>query len=126
MGMRLFTVHLAPGAKPAEAVLVKEGFSWPALIFGPFWAIYHGLWPWLAIWVGLVACLVGIEALWPGARDVLGVIDLCLSILIAAEANDIRRHTLARQGLGEVGVVGGPDHDTAARRYIDLAAIGAH
>jgi hypothetical protein len=126
MAMRIFTVHQAPGAPAGDVVLVKEGFSWPALAFGPFWALWHGLWLWLAIWVAAAAVLAGMEELLPGAANVLGIVELGLAVLIAAEANDIRRRKLARQGYAEIGVVGGPDHDTAARRYVDLAAIGAH
>ena len=125
MAMRLYTVHLAAGETMAEAVLVKEGFAWPALFLGPVWALRHGLWVWTAVWVGVAACLGGMETLWPGAEGVLGVVELALMALFAAEGNELRRRTLARQGLREIGVVGGVDPDTAARRFIDLTAIGA-
>jgi hypothetical protein len=125
MAMRIYTVHLAPGAQPAEALLVKEGFSWPALFFGPVWALCHGLWLWAAIWIAVAACVGGMEILWPRAEGVLGVAELALMALFAAEANELRRRGLARQRFQEIGVVGGADLDTAARRFVDLAAIGA-
>lgn len=124
--MRLYTVHVPPRGAAADAVLVKEGFCWPALFFGPFWAVWRGMWAWAAGWIAVVACLGLVEAAWPGGADVLGVIELAGMALFAAEANELRRRRLARLGLREAGVVGGPDPDTAARRFIDLAAIGAH
>jgi hypothetical protein len=125
MRLRLYTVHLAPGAPIAEAVLVKEGFCWPALIFGPFWALWHGLWLWAALWLCAGAGFAGIEALWPGAHGVIVILELALAVLIAAEGNDLRRRRLERLGLQEIGVVGGAGEDSAVRRFADLAAIGA-
>ncbi len=108
-----------------DAVLVKEGFCWPALFFGPIWALWHGLWLWAALWAGVAGVFGGLQALMPGAQEVLSVLELAVAVLIAAEGNDIRRRKLARQGLPEIGIVGGADQDSAARRFVDLAAIGA-
>ena len=123
--MRIFTVHRAPGDPLEEVVLVKEGFAWPALFFGPIWALWHGMWLWAVIWLAVAAFLGVFEVALPGMVDMLGVIELALMVLFAAEGNELRRRTLARQRLVEVGVVGGPDHEAAARRFIDLASIGA-
>ena len=126
MALRLYTVHLTAGEPIAEAVLVKEGLAWPALFFGPVWALCHGLWLWAVAWIAVAACLGGMEALWPGAQDVIGVVELALAVLFAAEGNELRRRKLTRQGFSEIGIVGGADRDTAMRRFVDLAAIGAH
>ena len=37
------TVDPRKGAA-GDFVLVKEGFCWPALLFGPLWALYHRMW----------------------------------------------------------------------------------
>ena len=124
MGLRVYSVHLGRGDAPEDAVLVKEGFCWPALVFGPFWAFYHRLWLWGLAWIA-AALTIGLaqEAL-PSIAGYLGLAIFALELLFAAEANDLRRGDLARRGWREVEVVGGTDDDTAARRFLDLQAIG--
>ena len=39
--MTFYTAHLKPDAEP---VLVREGFSWGALVFGPLWLAAHRAW----------------------------------------------------------------------------------
>ena len=39
--MMIFTSHLKPGHQP---VMVREGFSWAAAIFGWLWLLYHRAW----------------------------------------------------------------------------------
>jgi hypothetical protein len=39
--VRLYSAHLKADAEP---VLVSEGFSWGALIFGPLWLAAHRAW----------------------------------------------------------------------------------
>ncbi len=124
MGLRLYSVHLGRGDAPEDAVLVKEGFCWPALLFGPVWAFYRRLWLWGLAWIAAALVLgMAAEAL-PSAAAYVSFAGLALAVLFAAEANDLRRAYLARRGWREVEVVGGTDDDTAARRFLDLQAIG--
>ncbi len=124
MALRLYSVHLGRGDAPEDAVLVKEGFCWPALLFGPFWAFYHRLWLWGLAWIAAAAGLGLVQDTLPAAAACAGLATVALELLFAAEANDLRRADLARRGWREVEVVGGTDDDTAARRFIDLQAIG--
>ena len=39
--MRFWTAHVRQGTAP---VLVREGFSWGALLFGPIWLAAHRAW----------------------------------------------------------------------------------
>jgi hypothetical protein len=39
--LKFWTAHLRQGAPP---VLVREGFSWGALLFGPLWLAAHRAW----------------------------------------------------------------------------------
>ena len=39
--MNTYTAHLAPGRAP---VLLRDGFSWGAFFFGPFWLLAHRAW----------------------------------------------------------------------------------
>ena len=121
--MRFHTVHVRPGrpADDPDLVLVREGFSWPAFLFAPVWAPWHGLWLPLLFWV-LASLVVGVVA---GAFDVAGqmAISLAFSILVGLHANDARRWVLARRGYRFDGVVAAPDGEAAARRYLDSGAL---
>jgi len=125
MGLRLYSVHLGRGDLIQDAVLVKEGFCWPALFLGPIWALYHRLWFWALVWIGVAVGLALTGEMLPATGAYIGTAGLALKILYAAEANDLRRAALERRGWREVETVGGPDSDTAARRFIDLSAISA-
>jgi hypothetical protein len=119
--MRLYTVHLRrPALDPArDLALVKEGFSWPAAVFGLLWALWHRLW-WVA--AGLVAVeaalglLMNAAAFGEGAQ---AIVSLGLAVLFGALGNDLRRWTLRRAGFDMVGVVGGRRADAAERRFLE-------
>ncbi len=122
--MRVYTVHLRPGGNAESAVLVQEGFSWPALFFGPLWSLYRRLWLATLLWVVALIVFTAAARIWPGAAAVFGAAWTAFGILFACEANDLRRRALARKGWREAGVVGGSGQDAAARRFADLSAIG--
>jgi len=45
-----------PAAIAERADFIREGFSWPALLFGPLWLLARGLWRALGLWfVGALA-----------------------------------------------------------------------
>ena len=124
--MRIYTVHVPPSGAVGEAELVKEGFCWPALVLGPIWAAWHGLWLWA---LGLLAVTAGLSLLgelWPSADALTSIFGLAVGVLFAGEANDLRRRQLVRRGWRHVGVVGGPGIESAHRRFIDLSALGTH
>ena len=102
--MRFYTVHVRPVRPPADpdAILVKEGFSWPAFLFSPL--------------VSLVADVVA-----PG--DVgQGVIGLLYAFATGLHANDVRRWTLGRAGYRIDDVVAGRGMAEAERRWLDRMA----
>jgi hypothetical protein len=39
--VKFWTAHTRPHAEP---MLLREGFSWGALVFGPFWLFWHRAW----------------------------------------------------------------------------------
>lgn len=108
--MRAFTLHLAPGHPP---LLIREGFSWGAFVFAPFWLLRHGL------WLGLLAYAAGFVAIGallpPGWR---GLLLLGLHLLAGFEARDLLRARLTRQGRGVRAVIFGMDEDTAFLRAL--------
>jgi len=102
--MRSYTFHPPADARPGEphglerAVLVPDGFSWTAFVFGALWFLYHRLWiAALVVIAGLAAALVAgwLLGLAPGA---ITVVLLLLHLLIGLEASSLRRWTLQRSG----------------------------
>jgi len=123
--MRIYTVYIDPrsAAPDRGAVLVREGFSWPAAIFSLFWALYHGLW-------GAALAIVALGLALGAAEVALGfdlaarlVLDLASAVLVGATANDWRRWSLRRAGYLFAGVVVGRDLAAAEARF--FAASGA-
>jgi hypothetical protein len=102
--MRSYTFHVPADAKPGEsealdrAVLVPDGFAWPAFAFTVLWFLFHRLWlAALIVLVGLAALAFGGYAL--GLPPVAGtVISFLASWLIGLEASSLRRWTLTRRG----------------------------
>jgi hypothetical protein len=88
--VKVWTVHTRPFAPP---VLVAEGFSWGATLFGPLWLLAHRAW----IPAGLVvAAEIVVGAVPP--RPLVGVLALALAWLLGLVGNDLRRWSLARRG----------------------------
>lgn len=128
--MRVWTVHAGPaGSVPAAGgaprkgrapVLVPEAFAGGALLLPTLWFLSHCMWIvaviWTALWV-LAAALLPDLALAPALVG--------LHLLAGLFGQDLRRWSLARRGLGLVGVVAAADEDRAwarvAGRRPDLA-----
>lgn len=119
--MRSWTVHLPPGSTrgsvPATGtrlvpVLIPEGFSLLACIFGPFWLLAHRAW--LAGGVVLLA-LIALSFL----PDPWGLaLDLALLILLGFHGQDLRRWTLSRRGWVLGHLVLARDADSALARLL--------
>ncbi len=111
--MRFYTVHLRKG-KPEDAVLVKDGFCWPALLFGPFWMLYRRMWREL---VALLAAYAGIGVVGAAASGQLaGWLDLLVALLLGFEGNALARRALARRGYEETAVIAAAGRDEAELR----------
>jgi len=110
-----YTAHLRPFARDVDrgAVFVKDGFSWAAFAFLPFWALYHRLW-WAAFGIVVVyACLalaVDVLHLDPFTDALIGI---GFALIVGFEANDWRRADLYRRGWVERGLASGRDLDEA-------------
>lgn len=102
--MKFWTAHVRQGTAP---VLVREGFSWGALLFGPLWLAVHRAWiPAVLTAVATVLILFlatdGLSAL------LLAALVLCLGL----SGQDLRRWSLDHRGYLLAQVV-------AARSEID-------
>jgi hypothetical protein len=119
---RVWTVHLPPGAGPASVphtakpmaapVLLREGLSFWALVFGPLWLLRHGCW--LLGLIGVLALMVAavLPAPWDLALMAALHVGLCL------HGQDARRWTLARRGWRLAHVVAGRDQEAALFRLL--------
>jgi len=119
VALKIYSVHVRPAdaGREQDIVLVREGFSVWAFLFQVLWALYHRLWL-----VALLFLVIGVasEALaaWfglsPGGKLVLAV---ATATLIGAEANNLRRWTLARRGYQEVDIIAAHSLDEAEERH---------
>lgn len=88
--MRFWTAHIRPGAPP---VLVREGFSWGALIFGPLWLLAHRVW--IPAVLTLAAAILIVVLTHDGTAAVLLV---ALIVLLGLSGQDLRRWSLDHRG----------------------------
>ncbi|MEZ5817378.1 MAG: DUF2628 domain-containing protein [Hyphomicrobiaceae bacterium] len=123
--MQTYTVH-EPADGPRdrlergeELVFVREGFSFLAAIFTPFWMIAHGLW--LAL-VAYFVAVIGLELIFWAAgvgQNAAGWAMVALHLLVGFEADAIRRWTLGRRGWTVVGSVSGRNREECERRFFE-------
>lgn len=120
--MRVFSIHLRPSAltPDRDAILVKEGFCWPAFFFGPFWALSHRMW-FTAIGLLSVVIALGVaESILRLDPMTYSAVLVGVAAIIGFSANDWRRNALTVRGWKMEGLSAAPDHDLALRRFIDL------
>lgn len=132
MRMRSYTLHLPIDARPGEsvgldrAVLVPDGFAWPAFAFGVLWFLFHRLWiAALIVLAGFVA-LAGIGHLLGLPPGIATLVTLLASWLVGLEASSLRRWTLARRGWpARDAVIAATPEEAEARalnRWLDSSA----
>ncbi|MGB0632676.1 MAG: DUF2628 domain-containing protein [Alphaproteobacteria bacterium] len=120
--MRVYTVHLQRHALSPDrnAILIGEGFCWPAFVAGPVWALVHRMWftalGTLAVYalILLGSGIVGLDPLTTGTLVVgtAAIVGFC--------ANDWRRAALMARGWHPAGLAAAADKDAALRRFVDL------
>jgi hypothetical protein len=89
-------------------VLVKEGFSWGALLLGPLWLLAHRAW---IAGVIAIAALVLVGVARPGLT--WGVL-----VLLGFTGRDLVRWGLGRRGYALAHVVAGRTEDDAFLRLL--------
>jgi hypothetical protein len=116
--VRIYTAHVRARRPP---VLVKEGFSWGALLFGWIWLLFHRAWVpgGLALAAGvLIGVLTG--------SGTCVLLEIALALLLGLTGRDLVRWSLARRGYTLAHVLAARDADSALARLLtgrpDLAA----
>jgi hypothetical protein len=116
--VKIYTALLKHDAEP---VLVREGFAWGALFFGPLWLAAHRAW--IAAAISLAACVL-IAALAPRPADT--ILAAGLALILGFTGHDLRRWALEHRGYLLVHVLAAGDRDDAFMRLLiqrpDLAA----
>ena len=123
--MPTFTVHEPPHPpadridRAASLLFVKDGFSWPAFIFAPFWMLAHRLWWPLLGYVGLSVVFELVR--WSGLIDPgwATLAGFALHLLVGFEADTLRRWKLDRSGWHVLGAVSGRNAADCERRFYD-------
>ena len=123
--MLSYTIHEPPTAaadkldRAEQLLFVREGFSWSAALFGPFWLLGHQLWwallGYLVVIVGGYAVLAAVGL----ADQLFGTFALLVNALIGFEGDNLRRWQLARRGWQTVGVVTGRTALECERRFFE-------
>ena len=88
--MKFWTAHIRAGAAP---ILVREGFSWGALIFGPLWLAAHRAW--IAAALSLAAFILIVFLATDGIAAALLT---TLVVLLGLSGHDLRRWSLDLRG----------------------------
>ena len=109
--MRFWTGHLRQGTAP---VLVREGFAWGAMLFGPVWLAAHRAW--IAAALALAAGIL-ILALTRGAAT--GALMLALALWLGLSGHDLRRWSMPQRGFTLFGVIAARDETEAIARLLE-------
>ena len=125
--MEIYSAQTLPWstASDSSVMLVAEGFNWYALIFGPFWALWHGMWRTAIVLVAIGAAVGGLGALAGLAPDAVTVCQTLVQVGLGLWGNDLRRAALARHGYVERAVVTGRNREEAEQRYFTAVAPDA-
>ena len=109
--MKFWTAHIRVGVPP---VLVREGFSWGALFFGPLWLAAHRVWiPALLT----AAATVFIVVLAQSGTAV--VLLLALILLLGLSGHDLRRWSLDHRGYLLAQVIAAPSETAALGQLLN-------
>jgi len=109
--MRFWTAHIRPGAPP---VLVREGFSWGALIFGPLWLLAH------RVWIPAVLTLAAAILIVVLTHDsTAAALLLALIALLGLSGQDLRRWSLDHRGYLLAQVVSGRSEPDALAHLLE-------
>jgi hypothetical protein len=118
MRLKLYTVHerAAPAGADPDVVLVREGFSWLAAVFGLVWLLAHRLWLASAVYLVIAMLLAAADEVFGLRNAASAVLGLALAVLTGYLGPEAKRWQLARSGYGLVGVVGGKNRDEAEHK----------
>jgi hypothetical protein len=107
----VFTSHVRAGEAP---VLVREGFSWAALLFGALYLAVRRAWIAAGLTLAVFLLTLALCRLVHDGAPLLG-----LAVLQGWLCPDLLRWNLAVRGYADGPVVAAPDRDQALGRLLD-------
>ena len=116
--MAIFTVHI-PAARAGEApsaekiVLLRDGFSLPAMLLGPFWLAWNRAWIPAIGWTSLLALIVLAGVKLGASSETLSLVNTALALLLGFEGSRLVAWSLARRHYNESAVIIGESADEA-------------
>ena len=121
--MPVYTVH-APSAPASREetdkfVFVRDGFHVWALLFGPFWLVWHRLWLVLIGYLGVNVVLGLALSLLGAGATARALVFLLFAILMGLEGASLRRWTYSRAKWRQIDFVVADDEESAERRFFD-------
>jgi hypothetical protein len=120
--MAAYTLYLDANARPGEpaalerAVVLRDGFSWGALIFQPLWFLWHRLWLATLVVIIAILALAVTCSLLKVTSGATFMAQFALALYFAHEANAVRAFMLTRRGRPAVDTVISDDRDSAEAR----------
>lgn len=109
--MKLYCVYRRGGRAP---VLVPQGFSFFAFLFGPLWLLFHAAFLPAAFAVMFLSVLQG------GFGAYAGPAVFCLALATGIFGNELRGWSLRLRGFELSHIVGGSKHDAAYARLLQV------
>lgn len=121
--MARYVVHVrGEGAQAlADARFVRDGFSWSASTFGPFWFFAKGAWISACLALALLAGFVAVAAALRLPLEVSALGIVLINLLLALEAGALRSWELRLRGYRDVALVAGHDLDALEQRFFGEA-----
>ncbi|SDU43917.1 DUF2628 domain-containing protein [Stappia sp. ES.058] len=126
--MTMYTVLIPPDTYPDSlsdtdldrVTFIKEGFCWPALYIAVIWMLFRRLWLVVIVYLVLALLLEFVTRQIGGVAPLLG--GLLFAVLVALEANGLRRWTMERRGWQFVATVEGSTLADAEQRFFSALA----
>lgn len=114
--MSTYSVH-TKGASDSSPVLVREGFSLPAFLLGPISFMLRRAWLGVLVWAAGMASLAMLGVTTNTAPGALATAALVFMFLMAMEAPQFQRRSLARRGYILADVVEAANRNEAEMRF---------
>ncbi|HEY8125227.1 MAG TPA: DUF2628 domain-containing protein [Methylocystis sp.] len=120
--MAIFTVlfpRTASSALPApeKIVFLRDAFSWPAFLLGPFWLAWRRAWLVAMLWTLLLVALALVAWGLRVSSDAVSWLTLGLAVWLGFEGERLVGWNMTRRGYVEQDLVIGDDLDEAEAAY---------